>query len=147
MAFLRVPPPGAAGPARSGRRSAASTVEFAVVASILFPMVLGIIEIGRGLMVIHVLTAASCHGCRAAIVEGRTQSDVTAAVQQVLGGAGVNGATTTVQVNNVTADPATAKAGDVITVIVSVPIANISWGPVTHYLKHTRSAQFTLTRE
>ena len=147
MAFLHVPPPGSDGPGRPRRRCAASAVEFAVVASVLFPMILGIIEIGRGLMVIHVLTAASCHGCRTAVVEGRTQSDVTTAVQQTLNGAGINGATITIQVNNVPADPATAKAGDEITVIVSVPVANISWVPIIRYLNHNLSAQFTLTRE
>jgi Flp pilus assembly protein TadG len=122
-------------------------VEFAIVASILFPMILGIVEIGRGLMVIHVLTAASCRGCRTAVVEGRTQSDVTRAVQQVLDGAGISGATTTIQVNEAGVDPANAKAGDEITVIVSVPVANISWVPGIRYLKNNLSAQYTLTRE
>ena len=147
MTFLPVPPPGSAGPARPRRRFGASAVEFAVVASVLFPMILGIIEIGRGLMVVHVLTVASCRGCRIAVVEGRTQSDVTAAVQQVLKGAGITGETITIQVNNAPADPATAKAGDEITVNVSIPAANISWVPLTHYLKKNLAAQYTLTRE
>jgi Flp pilus assembly protein TadG len=144
MAFRPV----ASGPAARGRsRFAASTVEFAVVASVLFPMVLGIIEIGRGLMVVHVLTAAACRGCRTAVIEGRTQSDVATAAQQVLDGAGIKGATITVQVNNAPADPAAAQAGDEITVIVSVPVGKISWVPLVHYLKNNLSAQYTLARE
>jgi Flp pilus assembly protein TadG len=145
MAFRPV----ASGPAaaRGRPRPAASTVEFAIVASVLFPMVLGIIEIGRGLMVVHVLTASACRGCRAAVIEGRTQSDADTAAQQVLDGAGIKGGTITVQVNNVAADPAAAQAGDEITVIVTVPVAKISWVPLIHYLKNDLSAQYTLPRE
>jgi Flp pilus assembly protein TadG len=134
-------------PACPGLRRGAAAVEFAVVACLLFPMVLGIIEIGRGLMVVHVLTAAACRGCRTAVVEGRTQTDVDTAVQQLLSSSGISGETITILVNNVSGDPAKANAGDEITVKVSVPVSQVSWVPVTRYLTSNLSAQYTLTRE
>jgi hypothetical protein len=45
-------------PTPTGRRRArpaASAVEFAFVAPLLFMMVLGVIEVGRGIMVVHLL--------------------------------------------------------------------------------------------
>ena len=45
-------------PAR-GRREGSAMIEFAFVAPILFMLLLGIFELGRGLMVTELLTAAS----------------------------------------------------------------------------------------
>jgi Flp pilus assembly protein TadG len=133
---------------RQGRgRRAAAAVEFAVVGLVFFPLVLGIIEVGRGLMIIHVLTAAATHGCRTAIVEGNGKDQVDAAVSSVLTGAGITNVTPTVRVNNAPGDPATAQAGDEITVIVSVPVSQVTWVPGGHFLSGNLSAQYTLTKE
>jgi Flp pilus assembly protein TadG len=138
-----------AGAARGRPRRASSTVEFAVVALVMFPMILGVFEVGRGLMVQHVLTAAAYKGARTAIVEGRGQTEVTTATQNVLSGAGISTADAqiTIKVNNVDGDPANANAGDEITVIVSIGVDRISWVPAIKYLKGTLSAQYTLLRE
>jgi hypothetical protein len=68
-------------------------------------------------------------------------------VNDFLSGTGISGDTATVQVNDGTADASTAKAGDEITVIVSVPIANVTWVPVNKFLSGTVSGQFTMRRD
>jgi len=127
---------------KSGRRAAAA-VEFAVVGLFFFPLLLGIFEIGRGFMVGHILAVASARGCRTGVVEGRSNVDVNATVNATLGEAGLTGAKTTVQVNNVTADASTANAGDEITVIVSIPVSSFTWVPGGRYLSGNLSAQYT----
>lgn len=131
------------------RRPAASAVEFAVVSLVLFPMVLGIIEVGRALMVIHMLSCAAQRGCRAAIIEGHGNSDVLPVVKNTAaaGGVTVNDGNITVQVKNQTADCNTANANDEITVIVKVPASQVTWVPGGQYLVGNLSAQYTLTRE
>jgi Flp pilus assembly protein TadG len=131
------------------RRRAASAVEFAVVSLVLFPMVLGIIEVGRALMVIHMLSCASQRGCRCAIIEGHANSDVLPVVENTAaaGGVTVYDSNVTVQVNNTTADCNTANSGDEITVIVGVPVSQITWVPCMQHLVGNLSAQYTLTRE
>jgi Flp pilus assembly protein TadG len=138
------------GSAAGGRvRRATTTVEFAVVSLFMFPMILGVFEIGRGLMVQHVLTAAACKGCRTAIIEGNDKTATTTAVQNVLTGAGISktDATIATKVRDQDGDPANANAGDEITVIVSIGVDKISWVPNIKYLKGTLSAQYTLLRE
>ncbi|HEV3443576.1 MAG TPA: TadE family protein, partial [Gemmataceae bacterium] len=46
------------------RRRGVSSVEFAFVAPIFFLMLLGLIELSRGLMVKHMLLNAARQGCR-----------------------------------------------------------------------------------
>src|ERR1700722_2058070 len=91
-------------------RSAVATVEFAIVSQILLLMVLGIIEIGRGLMVTYLLTNAARQGCRTGVIEGTATSDIKSAVDTLLASQNIIGATTTVKVNGVVADASTANA-------------------------------------
>ncbi len=131
------------------RRRAASAVEFALVSLVLFPMVLGIIEIGRGLMVIHMLSCAAQRGCRCAIIEGHSDSDVKPVVENTAaaGGVTLSDSNVTIEVNNATANCNTANANDEITVIVSVPVSQVTWVPCMQHLIGNLSAQYTLTRE
>ena len=59
--------------------SGAAAVEFALIASILFLFIFGIIEFGRIFSELEVLTSAAREGARAAAVRG-TADDVEAAV-------------------------------------------------------------------
>jgi Flp pilus assembly protein TadG len=131
---------------RPGRRAAAA-VEFAVVAVVFFPLVFGVFEIGRGLMVEHTLGLAALRGCRTAVVEGNSDTDVSAAVQTVMTEVGLTHQTVTVKVNNVTANCNTANAGDEVTVVVSVPVNQVTWVPGGSFLSGNISAQYTLLRE
>src|SRR5436190_24247350 len=82
-------------------RAGASIVEFAFVAPVLFFMILGIFELGRGLMVIELLNAGALVGARTGIIPGKTSTDVTTATNAFLSGVGVTGDVATVYVNDV----------------------------------------------
>jgi hypothetical protein len=105
------------------------------------------IELGRGIMVIHLLTNAARQGCRVGIIEGKATSDITTAVTNALAPVGISGDVVTVDVNDNSADASTAKAGDEITVIVSVPVSKVTWLPGGTYLSGTLSGKYTLRRE
>jgi Flp pilus assembly protein TadG len=106
---------------RVSRRGAAAT-EFAIVAPVFLLLVIGILELGRALMVQQVLINASRVGVRQAITLGATTAEVQAAVEDYAASVAVPGVSV-----NVTPDPATASAGDSIQVTTSVPFSNVSW--------------------
>jgi Flp pilus assembly protein TadG len=133
---------------RSARkRKGATVVEVALISTVIFTIVLGIIEVGRGLMVIHLLNNAAEAACRVGIVEGQTTANIKTAALNVLTPCGINGETATVQVNDGSADASTAQAGDEITVLISVPVASISWVPNVKFLQGSLQGQYTLRRE
>lgn len=101
------------------KRRGATLVEFAIVISIFFVFVLGLVEIGRAFMASHLLTNAARAGCRQGIVEGQTTANITATVNSLLSSQGISGTTVTVQVNGAVADASTANANDNLTVTVS----------------------------
>jgi Flp pilus assembly protein TadG len=109
------------GGSRTARLGAAAT-EFAIVAPVFLLLVIGIIELGRALMVQQVLVNASRVGVREAITLGATTTEVEAAVEDYAASVAVPGVSV-----DVTPDPATASAGDSITVTASVPFNDVSW--------------------
>jgi Flp pilus assembly protein TadG len=139
--------PGAAKRRQTATRRAASALEFAVVAPLFFLLIFGLVEFGRCLMVQHLLTNAARQGCRVAVIEGKTTADVTTTVNNLLSGQGINGATTTVQVNGATADASTAGAGDQINVSVSIPAGATSWVPQAQFCLGTITGTYALRRE
>jgi Flp pilus assembly protein TadG len=111
------------------KRSAAAAVEFAIIMSIVLgPLVVGMIEMGRGLTVKQVLSDAARKGCRTGILPTGNDSDITTDVNKVLDDNNITSswATITIMVNGVIADPSTAKQGDQISVKVSVPVSRIA---------------------
>jgi Flp pilus assembly protein TadG len=133
--------------ARPTVRQGAAILEFALVAPLVFLFVLSMIELGRGLMVTHILTKAARQGCRVGIIEGKSTSDITTAVNSALTGVGISGDAVSVQVNDGVADASSANAGDEITVVVTVPVSKVTWVPVTNYLSGNLMGQYTLRRE
>src|SRR5438270_6818877 len=109
---------------RSRRRPGALAVELAVVSPIVFFITLSIIDVARCIMVVHLLNNAAQLGCRAGIIEGQTTANIQTVVGNALTATGVRGETTTVQVNDGSADASTAVAGDEITVSVKVPVSS-----------------------
>src|SRR3954447_1404449 len=81
------------------RRRGVAAVEFAVVASLLFLLLLGIIEIGRAMMVLEMLNNAARNGARMGTLQGSSNTDVTSAVTNALANAGFSGTNTAVAVN------------------------------------------------
>jgi Flp pilus assembly protein TadG len=139
-------------------RAGVATVEFAVLVPVFLLLVFAFIEFGRGIMVVHLLTNASRLGARTGVIEGISTSQITTAVNNYLTANGIQGDSVTVQVNGGSADASTAKSGDEITVLVTVPVSSVSWIPggwtpnvkagTTGYLAgSTLSSQFSLRRE
>jgi len=104
---------------RFAHRCGAAAVEFAVVAPVFFLLVIGMIEIGRALMVQQVLINASRVGARQA---GATTSAVQTAVKDYAASVAVPSVSVAV-----TPDPAAAKSGDTMTVTTSVNYNSVSW--------------------
>jgi Flp pilus assembly protein TadG len=131
---------------RQYRRGVAA-VEFAIVAPVFILMILGMIEIGRAVMVQQIITNASREGARVAVLPGSTAGEVTTRVQNILNASTINGAT--VQILNeagLPMDPENAGFGDVIDVTVSVPFNQVSWLPASRYLAGKNLTASTIMR-
>jgi Flp pilus assembly protein TadG len=124
-----------------------AAVEFAVVAPVFFLLVLGMIELGRGIMVRHMLTNAARVGCRVGVLEGKGNSDVSAAVNSTLQIVGMSGDSITITVNDGSGDVRNANPDDEVTVVVSVPVSGVTWVPGGKYLSGNLTSQFTLRKE
>ena len=61
---------------RPKRRSGVATVEFALVLPVIILLMMGGLELGRAVMVDHVLEEAARAGCRVAVFENSTKQDV-----------------------------------------------------------------------
>jgi len=132
---------------RRNARPGVNVVEFAVVVPVFFLLVFGIVEVARGFMTTHLLTNAARAGCRLGILNGKSTDEIKAAVNNVLSGQTISGFTITVTVNGKAVDASTAASNDEITVVVSVPVADISWVPGSHYLNGNISGRYSLRRE
>jgi Flp pilus assembly protein TadG len=107
---------------RLANRCGAAAVEFAIVAPVFFLLVIGMIEVGRAMMVQQVLINASRVGARQAVTAGATASAVQTAVMDYATSVAVPSVSVTV-----TPDPVAAKSGDTMTVTTSVNYNNVSW--------------------
>src|SRR5258708_3459547 len=108
-------------------RCGAAAVEFAVVAPLLFSVVLAIMEFGRGIMVAETLSAAARAGSRAASLSGATTASATTIVTSNL--TGITGTTVTMTVNGATKNASQSVSGDTVALAVSVPYSSVSWLP------------------
>jgi Flp pilus assembly protein TadG len=129
------------------RRRGVATVEFALIASVLFLMVFGIIEFSRAFMVVHILTDTAREGCRVAVVGGKSTSDISSTVTTLLSQRGISGHSTTVKVNGNVQDAFTAVTGDVIEVLISVPISAVGWLPTPQFVNGNLSGHWSLRVE
>ena len=129
------------------KRSGVAAVQLAIVAPAFFIFVFGLIEVGRGFMVTHLIANAARDGCRKGIVFGKSNTDINNTVSSLMTAHGISGYTTTVKVNDVVADVSTAASNAEVTVSISVPVANITWVPGGQYLKGTLTGRYSLRRE
>ncbi len=130
---------------RSGkrqRRRGAAVVEFAVVAPVFFLLVFGLIEFGRMVMVQQVITNAAREGCRQAILDGATATEIDTIVDDYLAAANITGGTVVIDPTN----PSTAGAGDSITVTVNIGFGQVSWLPLPMFLSETTLSASTVMR-
>jgi len=121
-------------PARPGvgQRRGIAAIEFAVLASLLVTLTLGIAEVSRGIRSKAVLIDAARTGCRMGILPGSSNATVTPGINSVLtdNGLTAGNATITIKVNGAVADVNTAKQNDKIAVTVSYPVSKIFTNPL-----------------
>ncbi len=118
-----------------GKRAGAAIVEVAVCFPVFMLILLGIIEFGRAMSINQMLNSAARLGCRAAILDGSTNSDVTELVRQhVVSTVGCQQDSVTVtmvitssQTGNALTDVSSATTSDLIDIDVAVPFADVSW--------------------
>jgi Flp pilus assembly protein TadG len=120
---------------REDRRGVAA-VEMALVLPVFVLSMLGVIEIGRAMMLTQVLENAARTGVRMAVLNNTTNAQVTTAVQTFVHdttNVASGNVTVTIGVNgNNSASLATAQPGDTISVTVSVPFTTASWVPPSY---------------
>ncbi len=129
---------------RRRRRLGAAAVEFAVVAPVFFLFIVGIIDIGRAVMVQNLLAHAARDGARTATLDGASVEGIQASVKQTMQGVAITGITVDVDPNPLES----ADIGDPVKVTVSVPYDAVSWLPVSKFLNGaTLSTSVTMRRE
>ncbi|HEX6960517.1 MAG TPA: TadE/TadG family type IV pilus assembly protein [Lacipirellula sp.] len=129
-------------PRKQRPRRGVAAVEFAIVAPVFFLLIIGIVEIGRAMMVQQVLINASRVGARRAITLSSTEQAVIDAVEEYAAGVGVDGVTVAVSPN-----PATAAAGASITVDVEIGYNQVSWLPAPWFMGGKQLAATSVMRK
>jgi Flp pilus assembly protein TadG len=128
-------------------RSGTSAVEMALVAPVFVLMLMGTLESSRLGMASQLITTAAREGCRVAVINGNTQSDVQARVSAVLAGSGISVGTVTPTCPS-PYSWTSAPMGTPITVSLSVPYSQVSWLGTPFFLNNaTVSASATLSSE
>ena len=126
------------------QRCGAAVVEFALIAPVMILLTMGMMEMGRVVMVQQILVNASREGARLAVLPGATTAEVVNQVNQELISQTIPGAT----ISTTPADLSTAQAGTAVTVTVSVPAASVSWVPNPVFtVDKTLEAETTMRRE
>ena len=130
---------------KRSRRRGAALVEFAVIAPIFLTLVGGMIELGRAIVVVQILTNASREGARIAGYDTTTSaSTVTSAVNTYLTNESISGATTTVSPSSLSS----VADGSQVSVTVSIPYSSVSWLPAPFFLGgQTLGATTVMCRE
>jgi Flp pilus assembly protein TadG len=151
------------------RRAGATAAQFAFVAPVIFLLVFGIIELGRALMVIHILSEVARDSARYAVVaEGsdRSTSNIQNYATTALGNYGITTTNTpSVIVNDSSATDASTATGPYqqtgsanfgkygkgteITVKLQVNVSEVTWLPFADFLSGSwkLTGQYTLRQD
>ena len=127
---------------RPRRRRGAAAVEFALVAPVLFAVVMATVEFGRAMLVQQVLTNASRVGAREASLPNATLASVQAAVTDYADKSGIDGLTI-----SATPSPATASTGESVTVVVSIGFDEVTWLPGAWFIGDTDLSATSVMRK
>jgi Flp pilus assembly protein TadG len=129
------------------RSKGTSAVELAMVAPVLICLILGAFESGRLGMAAQLITMAAREGCREAILQGSTSTDVQNRITTVLSGSGISvGTVTPTCPSPYTWD--SAPQGTPITVSLSVPYSQLTWLGTPYFFKNvTISSSATMSSE
>jgi len=139
-------------PADSRERLGAAAVEMAFILPVFVLILLGMIEVGRGIMVSELLGNAAREGARQAIVEGSTNATVTDATRNLvasLTGCSTGDVTVNISVSNSGAGNqiASSQSGDLITVQVSLPFSKVCYLPPSYLSNVTLRSSAVMRRE
>jgi Flp pilus assembly protein TadG len=110
-------------------RRGAAVVEFAVIATLFIFLILGALEVSRGLMVKQTLSDTARLACRTGSQPQTSTATITKDVTDLLNDNKIDPtyATITVLVNDQPVDASTAKQNDKISVKVAVPVSKVMW--------------------
>lgn len=125
---------------RRARRGAAA-VEFALVASLFFFVLFGMLEMSRMNTIRQTASNAAYEGARQCIVPGANAAEGRAAVTQLMQSIGVSGWTTTITPGTIT------DTTPDVTVEVRVPLNSNMWLPPLFMKDVTIGATCKLTRD
>ncbi|HUQ68851.1 MAG TPA: TadE/TadG family type IV pilus assembly protein [Planctomycetaceae bacterium] len=125
------------------RRRGAFAVEMAFAAPVLFLILFGILEVAHAFMVQHLIQDAARQGCRVAIRPRSTNAAVTNTIDRLLKAEGIDGATTTILVNNAAGDVSRAEAGADIRVKITLDRSNVALVPGGRYVMGQLSAAYS----
>ncbi len=138
------------------KRCGAVLVEAAVVLPILLMLVLGIVEFGRGMMVVQLLTNGAREGARRAVLDGSTNNTVENHVKLLLSNSiGCSAGDLNVAVT-LTPDPANsttgnevanAQTGDLVEVEVTVDYDKVGYVAGSFLSGRTLRARTTMRHE
>lgn len=137
-------------PHRPRKRSGVAMLEFAIVLPILLMLVLGIIEMGRVMMLNQVVTNANREACRQAIVPGASQTRIMEIVHQSLDASGVSGTGRVVQLLDQAGSPAQLEAiasKSPVIVETQIPYAENTWGFTSIMGSRLLVSRVTMRRE
>lgn len=110
-------------------RLGAAAIEFACVLPFLVLFLMGSVEVGRGVMVKHVLEEAARAGCRVAVFESSSAADVESIVGTAMDAANLSGSNYTVTIDP--PNPQGLQAFQPVTVSIEMNFADVSWIPTT----------------
>jgi Flp pilus assembly protein TadG len=98
---------------------------------------MGMIEIGRAVMVEQILTNASREGARVAVLDSTTPTAgvVSSKVTTYLQNAGITGATVTINPS----EPTSAGYGAPVTVTVQIPYSKVTWLPTPWFIPGSKN--------
>jgi hypothetical protein len=120
------------------RRAGAAVVEFAILSPFLFFLVIGMFELGRGIMIKQMLNDAARKACRTGVQPTKTNADITSDINDILKDNGLDptiaqismlvGPESTPPLIGKAADASTARPGlDFVSVKVGIPVSQIFW--------------------
>ncbi len=120
-------------------------VEVAVVLPLLLVLILGLLEYGWLLLKAQQITNAARQGARTGARADATAAEVIAAVGDAMSAAGLDSSGYALTLSP--ADPSALMAGDMLSVDVSVPYANIGLGVPLVPVPATLDSLVTMARE
>ena len=121
------------------KRRAVAAIECAIVLPVFIFTVLGIVELGRAIMVHQILTNGAREGARRAVIPGANDDQIYDIIDNYMAGTTISGHSRTI-----TPSLADAQPHDPLTVTVSVPYGEVDFG-VIYWLSPDAEMSATVT--